>query len=96
MTETAMAADLLSPTAMSGEKTGTFTNIDPTVRLSEKAVELPAGARSDLDIFLDYAARMGLTDRDGRHLVTWRRPRRCSTPAGLFVGAALRLLGHHL
>ena len=31
------------------------------MHLSEKAVEPPGQARPDLDIFLDYAARMGFT-----------------------------------
>ena len=55
-----------------GEKTGTFTNADRTVHLSEKAVDPPGEARPDLDIFLDYARRMGLRDKDGAPLVKWR------------------------
>ncbi|MCO8274873.1 molybdopterin-dependent oxidoreductase [Actinoplanes sp. TRM 88003] len=48
------------PAAAWGEKTGTFTNADRTVHLSEKAVDPPGEARADLDIFLDYAARTAL------------------------------------
>ena len=48
-----------------GEKTGSFTNVDRTVHLSEKAVEPPGEARSDLDIFLDYADAMDFRDQDG-------------------------------
>jgi anaerobic selenocysteine-containing dehydrogenase len=74
LTETAMLADVVLPAATWGEKTGAFTNADRTVHLSEKAVEPPGEARPDLDIFLDYAARMDFQDRDGRPLVHWTDP----------------------
>ncbi|MGW5573994.1 molybdopterin oxidoreductase family protein [Nocardia thailandica] len=69
--ETARFADVVLPAATWGEKTGTFTNADRTVHLSDKAVDPPGQARPDLDIFLDYARRLGLTDKDGAPLVTW-------------------------
>jgi anaerobic selenocysteine-containing dehydrogenase len=47
------------------------TNADRTVHLSEQAVAPPGEARSDLDIFLDYAARMDFRDRDGKPLIGW-------------------------
>jgi anaerobic selenocysteine-containing dehydrogenase len=71
LTETAGLADVVLPAATWGEKTGTFTNADRTVHLSDKAVDPPGEARADLDIFLDYARRMGFTDRDGGPLITW-------------------------
>jgi ferredoxin-nitrate reductase len=71
LTETAELADVVLPAAMWGEKTGTFTNADRTVHISHKAVEPPGEARSDLDIFLDYAGRMDFRDRDGQPLVKW-------------------------
>jgi ferredoxin-nitrate reductase len=71
-TETTELADVVLPAAGWGEKTGCFTNVDRTVHLSEKAVDPPGEARSDLDIFLDYARRMGFRDRDGRPLIGWR------------------------
>jgi ferredoxin-nitrate reductase len=71
LTETARYADVVLPTALWGEKTGTFTNADRTVHLSEQAVAPPGEARSDLDIFLDYARRMDLRDRDGKPLIGW-------------------------
>ncbi|KZS84000.1 molybdopterin oxidoreductase family protein [Mycobacterium persicum] len=74
MTETAELADVVLPAAAWGEKTGTFTNADRTVHLSEKAVDPPGFARSDLDIFLDYARRMDFRDKDGRPLVWWTDP----------------------
>jgi anaerobic selenocysteine-containing dehydrogenase len=73
-TETAEFADVVLPAAMWGEKTGTFTNADRTVHLSEKAVEPPGDARSDLDIFLDYARRMDLRDKDGEPFPAWHDP----------------------
>jgi anaerobic selenocysteine-containing dehydrogenase len=74
LSETAQLADVVLPAAASGEKTGTFTNADRTVHLSEKAVEPPGEARPDLDIFVDFATRMGLEDKDGGPLVTFRTP----------------------
>ncbi|PRY32171.1 molybdopterin oxidoreductase family protein [Pseudosporangium ferrugineum] len=74
LTETAELADVVLPAATWGEKRGTFTSVDRTVHLSEKAVEPPGEARPDLDIFLDYARRMDFRDRDGNPLITWRTP----------------------
>ncbi|MDD7813367.1 nitrate reductase [Mycobacterium sp. CSUR Q5927] len=73
-TETAELADVVLPAAAWGEKTGTFTNADRTVHLSEKAVDAPGQARADLDIFLDYARRMDFSDRDGAPLISWKDP----------------------
>ncbi|MFC4907646.1 molybdopterin oxidoreductase family protein [Actinomadura gamaensis] len=74
LTETAQLADVVLPAAAWGEKTGTCTNADRTVHLCEQAVEPPGEARSDLDIFLDFAARMELKDKDGGPLVHWTDP----------------------
>lgn len=74
LSETAQWADVVLPAATWGEKTGTFTNADRTVHLSEKAVEPPGAARPDLDIFLDYARRLDLRDADGAPLLPWRTP----------------------
>jgi anaerobic selenocysteine-containing dehydrogenase len=71
LTETALLADVVLPAATWGEKTGTFTNADRTVHLSEKAVDPPGDAKPDLDIFLDYARRMDFRDKDGNPLVHW-------------------------
>ncbi len=71
LTETARYADVVLPSAIWGEKTGTFTNVDRTVHFSEKAVNPPGEARSDLDIWLDYARRMDFRDKDGAPLITW-------------------------
>ncbi|MGW4895697.1 molybdopterin oxidoreductase family protein [Kitasatospora sp. NPDC004240] len=74
LTETAQLADVVLPAATWGEKTGTFTNADRTVHLSEKAVDPPGDARPDLDILLDYARRMDLRDKDDRPLIGWHDP----------------------
>jgi anaerobic selenocysteine-containing dehydrogenase len=79
-TETTQFADVVLPAATWGEKTGTFTNADRTVHLSEKAVEPPGEARPDMDIFVNFATRLGLEDKDGAPLVKW------SDPEGAFEG----------
>ncbi len=74
LSETAQLADVVLPAATWGEKTGTFTNADRTVHLSEKAVEPPGEARPDLAILVDYARRLDLRDKDGDPLVKWSTP----------------------
>jgi anaerobic selenocysteine-containing dehydrogenase len=76
-TETTALADVVLPAAIWGEKLGTFTNHDRTVHLSEHAVQPPGEARTDLAIFLDYARRLGLVDRDGGPLLPWATPEEC-------------------
>jgi ferredoxin-nitrate reductase len=72
LTETAKLADVVLPAAIWAEKTGTFTNADRTVHLSNRAIDPPGEAKSDLDIFLDYARRMDFRDQSGAPLVKWR------------------------
>jgi anaerobic selenocysteine-containing dehydrogenase len=74
LNETAELADVVLPSATWGEKTGCFTNADRTVHLAEKAVDPPGEARSDLDIFLDYANRMRFQDVRGEPLIKWDDP----------------------
>ncbi|MEY2562853.1 MAG: hypothetical protein QOH88_1046 [Verrucomicrobiota bacterium] len=74
MTETAELADLVLPTALWGERTGTMTNADRTVHISHKAIDPPGEARSDLDILLDFARRMDFRDKDGQPLLKWHDP----------------------
>lgn len=74
LSETAQLADVVLPAATWDEKTGTFTNVDRTVHLSLKAVEPPGEARPDLDVFVDFAHRLGLQDKDGQPLVRWTTP----------------------
>src|SRR4051812_8642465 len=77
LTETARLADVVLPAAMWAEKRGTFTNHDRTVHLSERAIDPPGQARSDMDVFLDYAERLQLSNVDGEPLVPWRTPEEC-------------------
>jgi anaerobic selenocysteine-containing dehydrogenase len=74
MTETAELADVVLPSAIWGEKTGTFTNADRTVHLSRKAIEPPGEARSDFDVFLDVAKRMDFRNRAGQPLIPFTTP----------------------
>lgn len=74
LTETARYADVVLPAAGWGEKVGTFTNVNRTVHLADQAVAPPGQARSDLNIFLDYARRMEFHDRDGGPLLPWTTP----------------------
>jgi anaerobic selenocysteine-containing dehydrogenase len=74
MTETAQFADVVLPTAIWGEKTGTYTNADRTVHLSEQAVDPPGEARPDREILADFAQRLGLKDKDGQPLIKWTTP----------------------
>ncbi|PYH40214.1 molybdopterin oxidoreductase family protein [Aspergillus saccharolyticus JOP 1030-1] len=67
-TETTAVADLVLPAAQWSEKTGCFTNADRTMHLAQKAVEPPGEARSDLEIFLDFARRMEFKDKEGNPL----------------------------
>jgi ferredoxin-nitrate reductase len=71
MTETARQADVVLPAAIWGEKTGCSTNVSRVVHLHHQAIEPPGQARSDLDIFLDFARRMDFRDKDGAPLVKW-------------------------
>jgi ferredoxin-nitrate reductase len=71
LTETAAMADVVLPAAIWGEKTGCFTNADRTLHISRKAIDPPGEAKSDLDIFLEYARRMDFRDKDGNPLIKW-------------------------
>ena len=73
-TETAQLADVVLPSAMWGEKTGCMTNAERRCTLLTKAVNPPGDARSDLDIFLDFAIRMNLRDGAGRPLIQYTDP----------------------
>ncbi len=72
LTETAQLADVVLPTALWGEKTGCFTNVDRTVHLAEQAVQPPGEAKSDLNIWLEYARQMDFRNQEGGPLITWK------------------------
>ena len=60
LTETAELADIVLPAAAWAEKEGSFTSVERRVQWSFKALEPPGEARSDLEIFLALAKRLGL------------------------------------
>jgi assimilatory nitrate reductase catalytic subunit len=61
-TPTTELADLVLPAAIWGEKEGTYTNSERRVSKVNKAVEPPAEARADFDIFLSLAENLGCRD----------------------------------
>ena len=73
--ETLVFSDLYLPAAMWGEKTGCITNADRSVNLLLKAVEPLGEGRTDLDIFIEIARRIGLKDRDGKQFISFRDSR---------------------
>lgn len=73
--ETVDLADIYFPAAMWGEKTGCVTNADRSVNLLQKAVEPPGEARTDFDIVIEAANRLGYQDRDGAPLINFTSPR---------------------
>jgi anaerobic selenocysteine-containing dehydrogenase len=58
-TPTTELADLVLPAAVWGEKEGTYTNSERRVSKVNKAVDPPGEARSDFDIFLAIAEKLG-------------------------------------
>lgn len=62
LTETAQIADVVLPACAFAEKTGTFTNTERRVQLSEQALNPPVGAKWDHEIIAEIAGRMGCTN----------------------------------
>jgi assimilatory nitrate reductase catalytic subunit len=58
-TPTSELADLLLPAAIWGEKEGTYTNSERRVSKVNRAVDPPGEAKSDFEIFLAIAERLG-------------------------------------
>lgn len=58
-TPTTALGHLVLPAAIWGEKNGTYTNSERRVSRVSKAVEPPGEARSDFDIFMAIAERLG-------------------------------------
>jgi anaerobic selenocysteine-containing dehydrogenase len=59
-TPTTDLAHLVLPAAIWGEKEGTYTNSERRVSKVNRAVKAPAEARSDFDIFLAVAEKLGV------------------------------------
>ena len=93
-TPTTELADLVLPAAIWGEKEGTYTNSERRVSKVNKAVEPPGEARSDFDIFLAVAEKLGCRERAVSRLDAGRG--RIRGMASRFEGPAVRLLRDHL
>jgi assimilatory nitrate reductase catalytic subunit len=61
-TPTTDFADLVLPAAIWGEKEGTYTNSERRISKVNAVVAPPGEARTDFDIFLDIAKRLGVRD----------------------------------
>ena len=59
LSETAALADVVLPCSQWAEEDGTMTNLEGRVIRRRKAKEPPAGVRSDLDVMVDLARRLG-------------------------------------
>jgi anaerobic selenocysteine-containing dehydrogenase len=62
-TPTSEFADLVLPAAIWGEKEGTYTNSERRISKVNPIVSPPGEARTDFDIFLDLARRLGVRER---------------------------------
>ncbi|MFI6508880.1 molybdopterin oxidoreductase family protein [Streptosporangium sp. NPDC050855] len=62
LSETAATADVVLPTTQWAEESGTMTNLEGRVLLRRRAIDPPAGVRSDLEILRGLAARLRGTD----------------------------------
>ncbi|MGA4540632.1 molybdopterin oxidoreductase family protein [Uniformispora flossi] len=59
LSETALLADVVLPSAQWAEETGTTTNLEGRVILRQAAVPPPPGVRTDLEVLHGLAARLG-------------------------------------
>jgi assimilatory nitrate reductase catalytic subunit len=71
-TPTTELADLVLPAAIWGEKEGTYTNSERRVSKVNPAVDPPGEARSDFEIFLTLAEKLGAREE---LFPGWRGPR---------------------
>jgi assimilatory nitrate reductase catalytic subunit len=59
LSETAALADVVLPSAQWAEEDGTTTNLEGRVVLRRRAVQPPGEVRTDLEMLVDLAARLG-------------------------------------
>ena len=71
-TPTSEFADLVLPAAIWGEKEGTYTNSERRASKANRAVDPPGEAKTDFDIFLDIARKLGC---DQELFPGWTTPR---------------------
>jgi len=69
-TPTSELAHLMLPAAIWGEKDGSYTNSERRVSKVGRAVAPPGEAKTDFDIFLAIAERMGMRERLFRNIAT--------------------------
>jgi ferredoxin-nitrate reductase len=97
LTETAQYADVVLPAATWGEKTGTFTNADRTVHLSEKAVEPPRRGQERPRHLPRIRQAYGFQgQRRATAYILERSRKRFRGLEGMLVGSPLRLHRDHL
>jgi assimilatory nitrate reductase catalytic subunit len=63
LSETAARADVVLPVAQWAEEDGTMTNLEGRVLRRAKAVEPPAGVRTDLEVLSGLAQRLGCGEK---------------------------------
>jgi assimilatory nitrate reductase catalytic subunit len=79
LSETAELADVVLPTTQWAEENGTMTNVEGRVLRRRRATDAPDGARSDLAVLADVAARLGRGDHfDGDPRAVFEELRRAS------------------
>lgn len=59
LSETAALADVVLPVTQWAEEDGTLTNLEGRILLRRKAIDPPAGVKSDLDVLNGLAERLG-------------------------------------
>src|SRR5439155_26741807 len=59
LSETAALADVVLPSAQWAEEDGTMTNLEGRVILRRRAMDPPAGVRTDLDVLSALASALG-------------------------------------
>ena len=59
LSETAAMADVVLPVTQWAEESGTMTNLEGRILLRQKAIDPPAGVRSDLEVLNGLAERLG-------------------------------------
>ncbi|WP_157358649.1 molybdopterin oxidoreductase family protein [Amycolatopsis sp. ATCC 39116] len=59
LSETAAMADVVLPVTQWAEESGTMTNLEGRILLRQKAIDPPAGVRSDLEVLSGLARRLG-------------------------------------
>jgi assimilatory nitrate reductase catalytic subunit len=59
LSETAALADVVLPVTQWAEEVGTMTNLEGRVLLRQRALDAPAGVRTDLEVIAGLATRLG-------------------------------------